>query len=217
MNATSIKIDLHTHSIISQDGGLTEQDYTQIIAQKKIDILAITDHNTISFAEILHKQYPKNIIIGEEITSGEGDIIGLFLTSRIPPHLGIKETAAQIHRQGGLVLVPHPFERFRSSISLETFNKHLKYVDIVESFNARSKLKKPLHNAAAYAIKNKIPHVANSDAHCIKGIPSAYTLISDYPTKQNLIKLIQSGRTVNTYAPLLTYLCPTINRLRHRL
>lgn len=214
---TSVAIDLHTHSIISQDGSLTEQDYADIITHKKLHVLAITDHNTISFAEILKKKYPDAIIIGEEISSGEGDIIGLYLTKRIPPHLGIKETAKQIHHQGGLVLVPHPFERYRSSISLETLKKHLSSVDIIESFNARSKLKRAVHNASLFATENNIPHVANSDAHCKRGIPSAYTILKQYPTQQTLIKLLQSGRTVNTYAPLLTYLCPAMNRLRHRL
>ncbi len=217
MTNSSVKIDLHTHSIVSQDGGLTGQDYAHIISQKKLNVIAITDHNTISFAEDLHKKFPKNIIIGEEISSGEGDVIGLYLTKRIQPHLGIEETTKQVHKQGGLVLIPHPFEKFRSSVSLEMFNKHLSSIDLVESFNARSKLKRPLQDAAEFATRHTIPHVANSDAHCMRGIPSAYTIVSAYPTKQTLIKLIQSGKRENTYAPLFTYLCPAINRIKNRL
>lgn len=217
MKTPSLKIDLHTHSILSHDGGLSEKHYSDIITNNLLNIIAITDHNTLAFAQHMHTLYPKNIIIGEEISSGEGDVIGLYLTQRIHPQLGIKETARQVHNQHGLLLVPHPFEKFRSSVTKNCFEKHLMDIDLIESFNARGRYKRPLHNALDFAKNHSLAHTASSDAHCRKGIPSAYTCISRYPTNKTLVKMIQSGRTVNIYAPLYTYFCPAINRLRHRL
>ena len=74
-----IKLDLHTHSIISPDGGLTEAHYKRVLTQGALDCLAITDHNDITFAQMMWQRFGKKIIVGEEITTSEGEMIGLFL------------------------------------------------------------------------------------------------------------------------------------------
>ena len=109
----SYKIDLHTHSIISYDGGITEKQYRKILEMGILDYVAITDHNETRFAGIMQKKFGDKIIIGEEIKTKEGEIIGLFLKKTIASGQSTEETAAAIHLQGGLVYIPHPFETRR--------------------------------------------------------------------------------------------------------
>src|SRR6266576_5491693 len=109
MKGSRYKIDLHTHSIISQDGGITASQYEKILQAGVLDCIAITDHNETSFARIMHKKLGDRIIIGEEISTPEGEIIGLFLTETIPGGIRLDEAIASIKHQGGLVYLPHPF------------------------------------------------------------------------------------------------------------
>ncbi|MDA1317355.1 MAG: hypothetical protein O3B87_05045, partial [bacterium] len=101
------KIDLHTHSVLSHDGGISELEYKSVLDAHILDFVAITDHNQIEFALQMHEQFPEKIIVGEEIKTNEGDIIGLFLTKLISPGLSSKKTVELIKDQDGLVYIPH--------------------------------------------------------------------------------------------------------------
>lgn len=114
------KIDLHTHSIISHDGGLTAQQYTKLIESKMLDYIAITDHNETQFARIMQQKLGSKIIIGEEIATTEGEIIGLHLKQTIPKGMTPEETVRAIKQQNGLVYIPHPFEIFKRHAAAST-------------------------------------------------------------------------------------------------
>src|ERR1700690_3423004 len=101
--ARTISLDLHTHSILSHDGGVTEADYTTILNHGILDCVAVTDHNQILFAQRLHTRFKNRIIVGEEISTAEGHLIGLFLTRAIAPGLSAEKTAYHIKEQNGLV------------------------------------------------------------------------------------------------------------------
>src|SRR5580658_33632 len=103
-----LKIDLHTHSVASPDGGIMADKYRECLELGKLDYIAITDHNSIDFALNLRTEFERKIIVGEEILTSEGEIIGLFLSELVPPNLSPIETIELIKRQGGLVYVPHP-------------------------------------------------------------------------------------------------------------
>src|SRR6266702_4633076 len=110
------KVDLHSHSIISYDGGIAPREYERLLNTNVLDVIAITDHNEISLAQMLHKQLGEKIIVGEEIGTADGEIIGLFLQEKIAPGGTALETVAQIVLQGGLIYIPHPFEVFRKGL-----------------------------------------------------------------------------------------------------
>src|SRR5476649_2676258 len=100
------KIDLHTHSIASPDGSITLEDYRSILNSGRLDMVAITDHNTIGFAMATKKTLGVRIIVGEEIKCLEGEIIGLFLSKPVEPGRPYTQTIEDIKDQGGLVYIP---------------------------------------------------------------------------------------------------------------
>lgn len=211
-----IKIDLHTHSIASPDGGIKPEQYTQAL-EHSLDCLAVTDHDNISMAQKLHSSLGNRIIVGQEITTSEGDIIGLFLTSRVEPHQSPLAAAQAIRSQGGLVYVPHPFEIMRAGLSEEALIPIVDLIDIVEIHNGRALFQNHGPKAATWARLNRKASAASSDAHGYKGLGSTYTSIAEIPTAKNLVKLLHKARFTTSRPPLKTLFYPKLQRLSKHL
>lgn len=209
-----LKIDLHTHSVASRDGAITAQQYTHIISSGTLDYIAVTDHNKIHFAVELQKELGNHIIVGEEINTTEGELIGLFLKEKVPRDLSAKKTVAAIKNQGGLVYVPHPFETVRRGITDETLQSIIADVDIIEVYNGRAVFQNMGPQALTAARLNQKAEAASSDAHVAKGLGTAYSLIEDVPTAQNLAKLLAKGQLATKRPPLHTLLYPKLNRIK---
>ncbi len=208
------RLDLHTHSIISYDGGINSAEYVRILANKN-HFIAITDHNEISFAKDLNQRVGEQVIVGEEIMTTEGEIIGLFLKEKINPGLSAMETCRQIKLQQGLVYIPHPLETLRKGLNMETLNSIKSEIDIIETFNAR--LRQPhllpiVENFAANFLK-----ASSSDAHGIRGFGSSYSLVADKPNRSNILELLRSATLVKSRASFLAYLDPAKNKLKKKL
>jgi hypothetical protein len=204
-----LRIDLHTHSEGSYDGGLSLNDYLKIL-NSKLDIVAITDHNHIKTAlSFQAKIGVSKIIVGEEITTAEGELIGLYLNRAIEPHKSALETARAIKQQGGLVYVPHPFERLqRFSLDKTTITKIARFIDIFETYNARSMTLLGRYRSKQWAKRFGWAQATASDAHGPKGLGSCATLIPSKPTSTNLVKLLQDSRSQTNFTPLRAYLEP---------
>lgn len=211
------KIDLHTHSIISHDGGITAQDYERVLTSGKLDYVAITDHNETRFARMLHNKLGDKIIIGEEIATQQGEIIGLFLKETIPGGLSIEETVAQIKLQGGLVYIPHPYETFRKGVQEESLQNIKKDIAIIEVFNGRGRFRGKPSLASAFANENNLAKAASSDAHGVQGLGITYSWIAAVPTEKNLVKLLQHPNLQTEYAPLYTFIFPLLNRIKNKI
>jgi len=158
-------IDLHTHSAASPDGSLSLEDYRTILQQGRLQCIAVTDHNTIEMAQQLQAALGECIIVGEEITTTEGEIIGLYLTETIPPMMTPTETVQAIEAQGGLVYIPHPFETVRKGVTAETLQTIANNVDIMEVHNGRAIFQNYSEHAMAWARTHNTPGAASSDAH----------------------------------------------------
>ena len=211
------KIDLHTHSIISHDGGISKQQYIDILNSGMLDYIAITDHNETGFARMLNKEIGPKIIIGEEIKTTDGEIIGLFLKKTIAPGMSAVATINEIHADGGLIYVPHPFEKGRSSIQEEVIREFIEKIDIIETFNGRGTLRGKSDAASTLATTAKIAAAASSDAHCKIGIGLTYSFISETPTEKTLPDLLRKGTLEKVYAPWYSLLCPGINKIKNKL
>lgn len=213
-----IRIDLHTHSEASPDGGITPDEYAEILKNETVDVVAITDHDRIDFARGMQKALgEKYIIVGEEITTIDGEIIGLYLSEAIQPGLSAAATIQKIHEQGGLVYIPHPFEKIRKGIKKDTLNLILNDVDIIETNNGRALTRKHAVAAQTIAVKNKIPGCASSDAHGVAGVGHTYTTISERPTKETLLSLLSEATFAHSKPPLKTRFYPKKNRFMKKI
>lgn len=211
------KIDLHTHSIISPDGGITATQYERILERGILDYIAITDHNETRFAKQLHKTLGDKIIVGEEIKTKQGEMIGLFLTETVKSGMSAAQTAVRIHDQGGLVLIPHPFEILRKGIQVADLETIISNVDIIEVFNGRGRWRGKAKQAESFSKKYHLAGSANSDAHGFPGLGKTYSVISYVPNAQTLSYLLQEGKLTQAYAPIWTFLYPAFHRVRNKI
>lgn len=211
-----LKVDFHTHSIMSHDGGISEKDYEKVFELGILDCLAITDHHEIHFAQKMQRRFGQKIIIGEEIMTQQGEVIGLFLKEKINKGFTLKEVVNKIKDQDGLVYIPHPLEIIRKGISLNALYQIQKDIDIIEVFNGRARFSGKNVLANKFAEKYNISKAASSDAHAYIGLGNTYTELEIYPTRLNLQDSLQNSSLMMRYSPLVSYLSPFLNRLKKR-
>ena len=219
-------VDLHTHSSASFDSLSDPRKMMAKAVRLGLTHLAITDHERIDGAQRAAELAPPGLqlIVGEEIRTADGDMLGLFLSQSIPPGLSAAETASAIRDQGGVVGLPHPFDGFRSSGGSKASEAEQKLeelatiVDYVEIHNARAyRDANPL--AGAFAERHGLPGVASSDAHTITELGVASTILpGTFSTAQELLALlpgaeITPGRA-SYYVRLWTPLAKLANRVR---
>lgn len=211
------KVDLHTHSTASPDGGLTIDDYRRMLEQDTLDYIAITDHDTIDFAIQARATLGDMIIIGEEITTREGEVIGLFLQTAVPAGLSLAEAVAAIKSQGGLVYIPHPFEIMRKGLPKESLDGIATQVDIVEICNGRAMFHNHALRAEDWARDHRIAGAASSDAHGWHGWGKTYSVIDRIPAAGTLPQVLQAARYQVGFIGPRGALYPKYNRMRKAL
>ena len=211
-----LKIDLHTHSVISPDGGISAKQYRKALESGQLSCVAVTDHNQIDFAVQLNKELGPRIIVGEEIMTSAGEIIGLFLTEVVPPGLTPKETIRHIKDQGGLVYIPHPFETVRKGLSRTMLDELVDDIDVVEIYNGRAVFQNKTEKALEWTLSNRKPGAASSDAHGPKGLGRTYTTVTDIPRRDTLASLLHTATFTVTRPRTRAILYPKYHRLRKR-
>lgn len=178
-----MKFDLHIHSKYSYDSFLSPLDIIKIAKKKGLDGIAVTDHNTIKGGIETSKLNNKNnfiVIVGSEIRTEYGDIIGLFLNEEIKSRI-FMQVVEEIKDQGGFVILPHPFR-----LGVDFPINLLKHIEIIEAFNARSP--KSLNvRALELAKRFKKPMVAGSDAHLSFELGRGRTIVFDNNIKEAFI------------------------------
>ena len=202
------RADLHIHTHHSPDSNASAASIVHRCLKKGLDCIAITDHNTLAGVEEVQHLAPFTVITGEEIKSSGGDIIGLFLREEIPPLLSPLATAEAIKTQGGLVMVPHPFDRLRSSaLGQNHMEEILPLVDIVESFNSHNLFNGDNQKARDFASQHGLPEAAVSDAHSPLELGSTYVELPPFDvTPSGLTNALSQGRQTTKKAnPLLRF------------
>ena len=160
-----LKYDLHMHSKYSRDGVLEPESIVRIAKSRGLSGVAVTDHNTIlgGLKAKEHETDDFEAVIGSEIRTERGEIIGLFLENDIVSREPF-EVMKEIRNQNGLVVIPHPFDRLRRSRFVPTVDE-LKLVDCVEVFNSRCLFQRNNEKALDFATRSRLRMVAGSDAH----------------------------------------------------
>ena len=167
--------DFHIHTRFSRDSILSEESFARKAIERGLTHVAITNHNNVEGAIAVRDKVAElgladqlDVILGEEVSTADGEVVGVFLTTTIPRGLSANETADEIHRQGGLVSIPHPFDPFRNAHIREGPLRNLAEtgkIDMVEVFNCRVTLQRHNVEAAEFAARYGIPGIASSDTH----------------------------------------------------
>jgi predicted metal-dependent phosphoesterase TrpH len=200
------RVDLHTHTMYSYDSSLPLEVAIAGWLEAGITCVAVTDHNTIAAARVLQEQAPLRIIVGEEIKTCEGEVIGLFLKEEIPPYLTPEATIERIHAQGGLVMVPHPFDRLRGSrLSATALLRVVERLDMLEVFNSRTTFPSDNRRAEAFARHHGLHMVVGSDSHTASELGRSYVEMPDFQTPQEFLTSLRAGRLVRRRSSLLVH------------
>jgi glycosyltransferase involved in cell wall biosynthesis len=200
-----IDVDLHMHTDHSYDCATPVQVLLAEARQRGLGAIAVTDHNEISGAlDARAKADGVKVIVGEEVkTADQGEVIGLFIEEKIPRGLTLQETIAEIHRQGGLVYVPHPFDRLHSVPDYEHLVDVLDEVDAIEVFNPRVAIAEFNDEAVRFAAKYRVPAGAGSDAHVPQGLGSVRIRMRDFDGPEEFLESLRDADIVRNPASLL--------------
>jgi predicted metal-dependent phosphoesterase TrpH len=199
-----IRVDCHLHTALSGDAVTTIDELAERVDQERLDVVFITDHNvTAAAVEAAERGIGARVIVGEEIRTQDGDVIGLFLTDRIPYVLPLGEAIARIRERGGLVYLPHPFDPGRSTLKPAISERLCAegIADVVEVFNA--KIEDQVHNrqAALLAERYGLPGGAGSDAHDPEGIGAAYLEMPDFDGPAEFLTALRQATITGEYRP----------------
>jgi predicted metal-dependent phosphoesterase TrpH len=206
-----VEVDLHMHTDHSYDCATPVEVLLASAREQGLGAIAVTDHNEISGALEAHAQVerlgphpPVKVIVGEEVkTDGEGEVIGLFIKEKIPRGLSLKETVAEIKRQGGIVYVPHPFDRMHSVPDYEHLLKILDDVDAIEVFNPRVAIPAFNEEAVRFAAKYRIVAGAGSDSHVAQGLGSVRIRMRDFEGPDEFLQSLRDAEIVTRPSSLL--------------
>jgi len=204
----TIQCDLHMHTDHSPDCATPVEVLLETARDRGLGAIAITDHNVISGAlearELAEGMDGFQVIVAEEIkTAEEGEVIGLFLEEEIPRGMSMSETIADIRRQGGLVYVPHPFDRMHSVPDYEHLLEFVDEIDILEVFNPRITLSSFNEEAERFAAKYRIVPGAGSDSHVAQGLGSVRIRVSEFEGPREFLEAMRDADIVHKHKNLI--------------
>jgi predicted metal-dependent phosphoesterase TrpH len=198
-----VRVDCHLHTVASGDSVLTVEELADQARQAGLDVVCVTDHNvTHAAVAAAERDLGVRVIVGEEVRTPDGDLIGLFLTERIPYVLPVTEVVGRIRGQGGLVYVPHPFDQVRSSLGRVLPGLCAAgSVDVIEVFNAKIADQSVNGRAASLAQAFGLPGGAGSDAHDAPGVGAAYLEMPDFDGPASFLAALADARMTGEYRP----------------
>jgi predicted metal-dependent phosphoesterase TrpH len=217
-----LKADFHSHSNYSRDSIVNPRTFVDTLVRKGVNCIAVTDHNEIEGAFVIEKLARASgalkVVIGEEVKTAEGEIIGLFLKEWVPRDLTPEETIRAIHEQGGLAIVPHPYDIFRRSVIRKDALERIKTdVDAIEGFNCRNILSQ--HDAKARELAASVakPMTLGTDAHSPWELGGASLEMDDFATPQEFLAALPGGRVVGHRSLPMVHWISTYAKIRWRL
>lgn len=200
-----IDVDLHMHTDHSHDCAVPVEVLLETAKARGLGAIAVTDHNEISGAlDAAARAEGIKIIVGEEVkTKDQGEVIGLFIIDKIERGMSLEETIAEIKRQGGLVYVPHPFDRMHSVPDYENLLRVIDQIDLLEVFNPRVAFSAFNEEAARFAAKYRIVAGAGSDSHVPQGLGSVRIQMHDFDGPQEFLESLRAADIICQRSSLL--------------
>lgn len=191
-----IRVELHCHTDASADSLLSIPKLLAVCKQRKIDKIAITDHNTIQNALLAQQMAPDSVIVGEEILTRQGELLAFFVKEEIPAGFDAAEVIAELRRQGAFISVSHPYDSFRKGHWQEAdLIQVAGQVDAVEIFNARCLLNQHNHQARSFAKQHNLLGTVGSDAHSAGEVGKAHHIMEDFDHVTGFRIALQNSKT----------------------
>ena len=214
-----IRVDMHTHCEHSRDSRTPVAAQAAAVRRAGLAVICATDHDTIEGALRLRELADGfRVVVGQEVTSLDGDIVGLFLERQVPRGLSAEETIHRIHEQGGLVSIPHPFSRNRlNHIRREALERIAATIDLVEIFNARELTGRENRRAAAWAAEHGVPGVAGSDAHRTLELGHAWVEMADFTDRDTFLAAAREGTVHGQLTGVLVHVLTRYDKLMNKV
>jgi hypothetical protein len=195
-----IVADLHLHTSWSHDCSIEVDELLDHAEAEGLGAIAVTDHNVFGGAlEAVERARGRRLVVipGEEVkTAGQGEVIGLFLQEEIPRGMSFADTVAAIRAQGGLVYVPHPFDRMHAIPDPATLHRHLAEIDVLEVYNARLLFEAYNEEALRFARKYNLTSGAGSDAHVLPGVGTGAVRMRRFSGPEDFLVSLRSAEVL---------------------
>ena len=208
--------DFHIHTRFSRDSILGEERFIRLALERGLTHVAVTNHNNVEGAlavrDKVHElgvEQELSVILGEEVSTADGEVVGLFLQRTIPRGLSADETADAIHEQGGLVSIPHPYDPFRQSHIKEPPLLALleaAKVDMIEVFNSRVTFQRHNLDAAELAARYGVPGIAASDSHSSFEIAMSFNALPAFSSADELRAVLPENEWQGSRSTVLIHL-----------
>lgn len=211
-----LKTLIHLHTDYSYDSDISLESLARFIEAEGVRCVAITDHDTIEGARRFRHMTNARVIIGEEVTTRDGHLIGLFLRERVRPGMTARDTAIAIREQGGLVLLPHPFiKAFRCGLG-EVSERIVDRLDAVEVNNAQNILRRPDRLADRFADRHNIAKFVGADAHMTSSIAPCYQMMPDFSGSRDFVPALRASVLTRGRHPLAYFAATGYRLMRNR-
>lgn len=217
-----VRVDCHNHTYYSPDSILPPGTMLRRAKARGLNVIAVTDHNTVRGGivaqELAAKRFPElRVVVGEEVRTADGEVLGLFLSQDIPRDLSAVETIERIHVQGGLAGAPHPFDPYRSGLREAGLRAVEGKLDFIEGLNARMVRGENNDQAQEYAKAQGLPMSAASDAHSPREVGRCYVEMPDFETPTQFLESLRAGTLRGRLSSPLIHLISRYATLRRAL
>jgi predicted metal-dependent phosphoesterase TrpH len=195
-----IRVDLHVHTDASPDSLLSPSRLLEMCRVRRLDGVAVTDHNRLSGALEVARLAPPDllVIVGEEVRTAQGELLGFFLREEVPKGLGLQATARAIRAQGGLVGAPHPGDRWRPGLKWETMEALCQagLLDFVEGRNGGALRERANRRAEEMGRRLGLPLSAGSDAHVAYTVGICHVVMPRFHGAEDFLAALAQGELV---------------------
>ncbi len=213
-----LKADLHIHTKYSNDSNNSLDGVIGRCLELGINCIAVCDHGTTEGAIKLKAIAPFMVIVAEEVMTLDGEIMGMFLKETIPSGISAAGTISRIRAQGGLVCIPHPFDRFRPSVLKgDILAEIADQIDIIEVFNARTISFQNMNRPRDFAREHNLLQSAGSDAHTLSEIGNAYVEMPEFNGRDDIIRSLAQGRICGKTTNPLIHFISLGNKIKNKL
>lgn len=202
-----LRVELHVHTHASHDSLMDPDELLERCDEVGIDRIAITDHDVIDTALEMNAKFPTRVIVGEEIQTAQGEILGYFMTEWIPPGLSPMATIERLRQQGAVISVPHPFDTMRKpNFTVDQLVEIAPHVDAFETFNARCISMQPNRLAAGFVEEHHLLETVGSDAHSLWEVGRANLIMKPFHDAESFLLALRSAKQDVRKSPAIVHL-----------